>query len=51
MNYLRRMVMAVGIFAGCAALPFSSVAAQEMTAEEAVDLYISGLLSKMEQIG
>ena len=50
MNYLRRMVMAVGIFAGCVALSFSAVAAQEMTAEDAVDLYISGLLSKMEQI-
>jgi len=50
MNYLRRMVMVVGIFAGCTAWSFSSMAAQEMTAEEAVDLYISGLLSKMEQI-
>ncbi|MBT5484604.1 MAG: ABC transporter substrate-binding protein [Gammaproteobacteria bacterium] len=50
MNYLRRMVMVVGFFAGSAALSFSSMAAQEMTAEEAVDLYISGLLSKMEQI-
>ena len=42
--------MVVGFFAGSAALSFSSMAAQEMTAEEAVDLYISGLLSKMEQI-
>jgi phospholipid transport system substrate-binding protein len=50
MNYLRRMVMAVGVFAGCAALSFSAVSAQEMTAEDAVDLYISDLLSKMEQI-
>ena len=50
MNYLRRMVMVVGFFAGSAALSFSFMAAQEMTAEEAVDLYISGLLSKMEQI-
>lgn len=50
MDYLRRMVIKVAIFAGCAALSFPSVAAQEMTAEEAVDLYISDLLRKMKQI-
>lgn len=50
MNYLRRLVMAVGIFTGCTALSFSSLAAQEMTAEEAVDQYISGLLATMEGI-
>lgn len=49
MNYLRRLLLVVGIFTGLAAL--STIAAgQELSAEDAVDQYISGLLTKMEQI-
>ena len=49
MNYLRRLVLVAGLVSitGIQSLP---AVAQEMTAEEAVDHYISTLLVRMEEI-
>ena len=49
MNTLSRMVLTIGIFIG-ASLNTLLVSAQEISAEEAVDQYISGLLTTMETI-
>jgi phospholipid transport system substrate-binding protein len=49
MNTLRRMVLTLGIFIG-ANFNVLLVSAQELSAQEAVDQYISGLLTKMETI-
>ena len=49
MNTLRRMVLTVGIFIG-ASFNAILVSAQEMSAQEAVDQYISGLLTSMETV-
>lgn len=49
MTYLRCILLAVGM-AGSLSLASAAALAQEMTAQEAVDQYISGLLVKMEEV-
>jgi len=49
MNYLRCILLAVGM-AGSLSLASAAAVAQELTAQEAVDQYISGLLVKMDEV-
>jgi len=49
MNILRRWLMTVGMIAGLVLLALP-VSAQQLSAQEAVDRYISTLLSRMEEI-